>query len=207
MMTTIFDVLDAVRCQVKLRNWCLVVVFDKRSAESYNTGWTKGEGKDAVIYLRPDDQVAMHNVFVDALPWNNFGRKNIGYIMYGAKVIWDFDDDNALKFWIPGTGPAGTPSIDETIPENEEQTINVLEPTDHNWPMFNPYPALGAPTLPSWPRGLPLEDIKVSKCSDTPLHSTELKASSIGVLQSLADYQSDVDTIYRLTMPIPFFFN
>ena len=210
VMTTIFDVSDAVRRQVKLRNWCLVVVFDKRSAESYNTGWTEGEGNDAVVYLRPDDQVAMQKPFVDALPWNHFGRKNIGYlyaIMHGAKVIWDFDDDNALKFWIPGAAPPGAPSIDEAFPEDEGQTIEVLEPKDHDWPTYNPYPALGAPTLPSWPRGLPLEDIKVSNCSDTPLHTIKLKPSSIGVLQSLTDYQPDVDAIFRLTMPIPFFFN
>ena len=92
VMTTIFDVSDAVRRQVKLKNWCLVVVFDKRSAESYDAGWTKGEGNDAVVYLRPDDQVAMRNAvnFVSALPWNHFGRKNIGYlyaIMHGAEVI------------------------------------------------------------------------------------------------------------------------
>ena len=156
VMTTIFDVSDAVRRQVKLRRWCLVVVFDKRSAKTYNTGWMAGEGNDAVVLLRPDDQTDMHNSFVDALPWNHFGRKNIGYlyaIMHGAKVIWDFDDDNALKFWIPGAAPPGAPSIDEAIPESDEQIISVLEPKDHNWPTYNPYPILGAPTLPSWPRG------------------------------------------------------
>ena len=33
------------------------------------------------------------------LPWNHFGRKNIGYlyaILHGATMIWDFDDDNML---------------------------------------------------------------------------------------------------------------
>ena len=210
VMTTIFDVSDAVRRQVKLRSWCLVVVFDKRSAKTYNTGWMAGEGNDAVVFLRPDDQTDMHNSFVDALPWNHFGRKNIGYlyaIMHGAKVIWDFDDDNALKFWIPGAAPPGAPSIDEAIPESDEQTISVLEPKDHRWPTYNPYPILGAPTLPSWPRGLPLDDIKVSNCSDTPLHTIKMKGGSIAVLQSLAEYQPDVDAIFRLTMPIPFYFN
>ena len=209
VMTTIFDVSDAVRRQVKLRNWCLVVIFDKRSAETYNTGWMPGEGNDAVVFLRPDDQVIMGNAFIDALPWNHFGRKNIGYlyaIMHGAKVIWDFDDDNALKFWIPGAAPPGAPSIDDAIPESEEQAIDVLQPKDHNWPTYNPYPTLGAPNLPSWPRGLPLDDIKVSNCSDTPLQRTIIKGGSIGVLQSLADYQPDVDAVFRLTMPIPFFF-
>ena len=212
VMTTIFDVSEAVRRQVKLRNWCLVVIADKKSFETYNTEWTPGEGNDAVVYLRPDDQTNMEHIkpFVDALPWNHFGRKNIGYlyaIMHGAKVIYDFDDDNLLKFWIPGAAPPGAPSLDAAIPDNEEQSIDVSEPKDHNWPTYNPYPILGAPTLPSWPRGLPLDDIKVPNCSNTSLHTRTLKAKSIGVLQSLAEYQPDVDAIFRLTMPIPFFFN
>ena len=95
-----------------------------------------------MVYLTPDNQVAMHNIilFVRALPWNHFGRKNIRYlyaIMHGAEVIWDFDDDNALKFWIPGAAPAGAPSIDKAIPENKEQTIEALEPKDHKWPTYN----------------------------------------------------------------------
>ena len=35
----------------------------------------------------------------DQLPWNHFGRKNLGYlyaIQHGADVIFDFDDDNEL---------------------------------------------------------------------------------------------------------------
>ena len=210
VMTTIFEVSDAVRRQVRLRNWCLVVVADKRSPKTYNTGWMPGEGNEAVVYLTPDDQMVMKNEFADTLPWNNFGRKNVGFlyaIMHGAKVIYDFDDDNLLKFWIPGAAPPGAPSLDAAITDNEEQSIDVLEPKDHNWPTYNPYPVLGAPTLPSWPRGLPLDDIKVPNCSNTPLHNVTLKASSIAVLQSLAEYEPDVDAIYRLTMPIPFFFN
>ena len=210
VMTTIFEVSDAVRRQVRLRNWCLVVVADKRSPKTYNTGWMPGEGNEAVVYLTPDDQMVMKNEFTDALPWNHFGRKNVGYlyaIIHGAKVIYDFDDDNLLKFWIPGAAPPGAPSLDAAITDNEEQSIDVLEPKDHNWPTYNPYPVLGAPTLPSWPRGLPLDDIKVPNCSNTPLHNVTLKASSIAVLQSLAEYEPDVDAIYRLTMPIPFFFN
>ena len=213
VVTTIFEVSESVRRQVKLRGWCLVVVADKKSPKTYDTGWMAGEGNDAVVYLTPDNQTNLDKFtkhFVDALPWNHFGRKNVGYlyaIMHGAKIIWDFDDDNALKFWIPGAAPSGAPSLDAAIPNGEEQSVSVLEPKDHNWPTYNPYPALGAPTLPSWPRGLPLDDIKVPNCSNTPLHTIRVKSSSIAVLQSLAEYQPDVDAIFRLTMPIPFFFN
>ena len=50
--------------------------------------------------------------------------------------------------------------------DSEEQIIEGLEPKDHDWPTYNSYPALGAPTLYSWPRGLLLEDIKASNCSN-----------------------------------------
>ena len=53
--------------------------------------------------------------FVKRLPWNSFGRKNLGYlyaIASGAEVIFDFDDDNLLKFWVPTASPTLTLDID-----------------------------------------------------------------------------------------------
>ena len=58
-----------------------------------------------IFFLSSDDQRNMRSDFVDLLPWQSFGRKNVGYlyaIARGAKVIWDFDDDNFLKFWMKG---------------------------------------------------------------------------------------------------------
>ena len=57
------------------------------------------------------------------MPWNSFGRKNIGYlfaIAHGAKTIWDFDDDNILKFWIKGAAPENSQlDIEDFLPENK----------------------------------------------------------------------------------------
>ena len=89
----------------------------------------------------------------------------------------------------------------------QEEIINVLEPTGHDWPTYNPYPVLGAPTLPSWPRGLPPDDVKEAKCSNTSVKNTKLYSNKIAVLQSLADYQPDVDAIFRITMPVPMWFD
>ena len=212
VVTTIFKPSEAVRRQVRLEGWCLVVVADKSSTDEYNTGWTKGEGNGAVIYLTPKEQEDMKILFVDALPWNHFGRKNAGYvyaIQHGAEVIWDFDDNNMLKFWMSGAAPPGAPSLDTCIPNHENCVhglMEVLLPKDHSWPTFNPYPKLGAPTLPSWPRGLPLDDIKIANSFNAPLRPVTIDCSDIGVLQSLADYQPDVDAIYRSTQSIPFWF-
>ena len=65
---------------------------------------SSGSGAN-IFFLSSDDQKRMNNDFVDLLPWQSFGRKNVGYlfaIARGAKIIWDFDDDNFLKFWIDG---------------------------------------------------------------------------------------------------------
>ena len=211
VLTTIFEPSEAVRRQVRLRGWCLVVVGDRTSPLKYETGWRSGEGSynDAVVYLSPDEQEHLNSPFVDALPWNHFGRKNVGYlyaITHGARVIWDFDDDNMLKFFIEGAAPTGSPSIDAAIPAEEDRLVEVRTLHNHSHPTYNPYPALGAPSLPSWPRGLPPADIKMAECHNSALKSTQVPQESIAVLQSLADYQPDVDAIYRITMPIPFFF-
>ena len=126
-------------------------------------------------------------------------------ITHGASVIWDYDDENMLKFWIPGAAPDGTLSLDATVDmiENGGSLKDILEPQGHKWPTYNPYPIMGAPSLPSWPRGLPLVDIKNSQCSNTPVGSGKLKRESFAVLQSLADVHPDVDAIYRITVPFP----
>ena len=58
-----------------------------------------------MIFLDAQSQNEIKSKFVNNLPWNSFGRKNIGYLYAmanGADFIYDFDDDNALKFWIFG---------------------------------------------------------------------------------------------------------
>lgn len=209
VVATIFEASEAVRRQVRLRDWCLVVVFDKKHVKNYDTEWVSGRGNKVVVILHAEDQIAMNNPFVKGLPWNHFGRKNVGYlyaIQHGATVIWDFDDDNNLKFWVEDAAPPGAPSIEAAVKIRDQDEIEVLEPRKHKWPTFNPYPLLGAPTLPCWPRGLPPDDIKEANCSTTDTKATKVRPRSIAVLQSLAEYQPDVDAVYRITQPIPFWF-
>lgn len=81
---------------------------------------------------------------------------------------------------------------------------------------FNPYPLLGAPSLPCWPRGLPLNRIRDEPLFDEKLNNTNyfsndgnkinLGRPNFAVLQSLADLQPDVDAIYRLVKKTPFYF-
>ena len=71
-----------------------------------------------VIFLSDEDQMKMKIEFVKSIPWHSFGRKNVGYlfaIANGAKSIWDFDDDNILKFWIKNACPDTALEIDHFI--------------------------------------------------------------------------------------------
>ena len=180
-MTTIQAPTEAIDRQIKLHKWCLVVVLDKKTPVPFRSGWIERKGgNDQVVILTTEEQMKMRSPFVNAIPWNHFGSKNIGYLYantHGASVIWDFDDDNMLKFWIPGAAPDGALSLDATVNmiENGGSLIDILETQGHKWPTYNPYPVIGAPSLPSWPRGLPLVDIKNPQCSNTPVASGKLK--------------------------------
>ncbi|KAL3858123.1 hypothetical protein ACJMK2_012734 [Sinanodonta woodiana] len=187
--------LDDNKMNFKNTSWCLVVVADiqTQSRESY---MTELGGKEAnVVFLEPDDHGKLYPAISNTLPWKHFGRKNIGYIYaihHGAEYIWDFDDDNMglidldmfaaktnFKYNIPCSGLSK--------------------------PMINPYPYFGVKETYSWPRGFPLEEIRNPAVTPDICHSNA--SLTIGVIQSLANKQPDVDAIYRLTRDNPFDFN
>ena len=99
---------------------------------------------------------------VDVLPWNHFGRKNIGYIYaihHGAQIIWDFDDDNILltKHHMFELSP-GASSIQKKIESNSTIQIPLANPlfavleainySKKKMLSFNPYPLMDCPTKP-----------------------------------------------------------
>jgi hypothetical protein len=73
-------------------------------------------------------------------------------------------------------------------------------------PAFNPYPLMGAPSSPNWPRGYPLTLVKDQKHTAASVFTSTLPQSQVAVVQSLANHDPDIDAIYRLTMPLPFDF-
>ncbi|KAK3595731.1 hypothetical protein CHS0354_025355 [Potamilus streckersoni] len=194
VVTTIFKPSESVRYIIKNPNWCMVVVADiqTQSKESYiaELGY-KGEN---VIFLEPDDHAKLYPAISNALPWKHFGRKNIGYIYaihHGAEYIWDFDDDNIgiidLEMLRANTNPW------YLTPCSELST-----------PLINPYPYFGVNETYSWPRGFPLEEIR--NPAVTPELCQTNVSLTIGVIQSLANKQPDVDAIYRFTRDNPFNF-
>lgn len=198
VVTTIFEPSAAVKDMIErnAEGWCTVIVADRKSPTTYSI-----DSNHMVVYLSADTQAIMRqdNDFLSSIPWNHFGRKNIGFlfsIQHGAKFVWDFDDDNVL---LAGKSPL--------LPVSAAGDVEVMIPQNHSSAVFNPYPAMGAPHRPSWPRGQPLETIQMASTFATPLRKARIKASHIGVVQSLANHDPDMDAIYRLTMPTPFDFN
>ena len=138
------------------------------------------------------------------LPWNHFGRKNIGLLFalhHGAKVIYDTDDDNEIQpstswtEWLNQTEPVVSRFFDApTGPAGSSNGVTTS---------INPYPYFGAPD--TWPRGIPLDDIR--PLASEILTVTAGPPKSLGVVQSLANHDPDVDAIYRLgPLPLPFHF-
>ncbi len=195
--TTILEVNPAVVQFVEHFETNLVVVGDMKTNHSL---WKDFESNHVnVVYLSPGDQTSLGYEISKYIPWNHFGRKSIGFlfaIKSGAQTIYDFDDDNHLSI-----------SADFSILNSFD--ITTIS-SDHH--VFNPYPFFEATHSGKdafvWPRGFPLGFIRDTEAYDSS-HVHQIKNVSlenIAVFQSLADHDPDVDAIYRLSRPLPVYF-
>lgn len=130
------------------------------------------------------------------------------YHSHERQVIYDVDDDNAMI-----NPAAGVPYADL-----QTKVYPTLFSGGDSSRVHNPYPCFDGPGN-AWPRGFPLESINdpdSTACGLDPMQSTSdaiLKDGTprrpLGVVQSLANHDPDVDAIYRLTFPpggLPFNF-
>jgi hypothetical protein len=205
VVTTINPPTPAVIRQSEQLGWCLVVVGDKKGPRYYNLS----TAVNVTIFLDVEQQLQFlgKNQLGTILPWNHFGRKNIGYlfaIYHRARAIFDFDDDNLLVskrtlILVPGHAHHG----------HSGPVTNVFHaeaPVEYNYTVINPYPLLGSNVDSSWPRGYPLLEIKSTHFDHSrilPMKKVILAAPAVGVIQYLANHDPDVDAIYRLTKPLP----
>lgn len=130
---------------------------------------------DDVEYLSIEKQ----KQYAFDLPYNHYARKMIGYlyaIQNNADIIVDTDDDNI-------------PYNDWSFPDKglfqisrNKDFINIYGHYTHN---------------NIWPRGLPLNYIYRVGCFETKKTVLERQ---VGIWQGLADYDPDVDAIYRLAV-------
>lgn len=209
VVTTIFEPTHLLHQLRNLSSWCLVVVGDRKTNHS---AWRDfvNVASDKVVYLSDEKQKQLPYKISAILPWDHFGRKNVGYVYavhHGAKFIWDTDDDNVLK------DPERLTSLVTKLAANE-QYLTVIPSLHHLW---NPYPHFRS-ILPqtaaaqdiSWPRGFPLPFVKDSAAASIEgngiMKFSRVRPHQIGVYQSLADNDPDVDALYRLTRHTPLSF-
>ena len=191
VVTTIFPP-SKLFSQIDFATWCVVVVGDRKSVP-----FTFKHPK--LVLLTAKDQETLP--YTISVPWNHFARKNLGYlyaIHHGAEIIYDTDDDNLLS--------------SNYIPINIffKETTMYSEARNTHRHLYNPYPdflpvdATGEPVV-AWPRGFPLESITDSSTYGAPINKFR-NGSDVSVVQSLANSDPDVDSIYRLTHGVPLFF-
>ena len=186
--------------------WCTVVVGDRKSPAKEE--WLQdfdemGGNVSALHFLSAPDQDSLPFATAREIPWNHFGRKNVGYlyaIAQGAQVIYDTDDDNELHE--PGPGERLTRAAAALMSERTP----CLQMCEQSVEVYNPYPGFLQRTAiaadsPAWPRGFPLDRIH-----DKATHNASMcdaSCSTVSILQSLADNDPDVDAIYRMTRALP----
>ncbi|KAK3577024.1 hypothetical protein CHS0354_003093 [Potamilus streckersoni] len=194
VVTTIFKPSESVRNIVENPKWCVVIVADRQTQSRFSYMSELGYKGENFVFLEPDDHERLYPTISKALPWKHFGRKNIGYIYsihHRAEYICDFDDDNVGL-------------INLTMITAKTNYSYLIPCPGWSATMINPYPYFGVDETYSWPRGFPLEEIRNPIV--TPLLCKSNVSMTIGVIQSLANKQPDVDAIYRLTRDNPFDF-
>lgn len=182
--TTIFDVSEAVQKFMLLPDsFCLIIVADRKTP-TFNYSKLVSN-KLFFLTCEIQEQIQNSYEFFKLLPWNNFGRKNLGYIFAltaGAEAIFDMDDDNII---------ISTTEFQEIFKEPAMSYYVVKNVTIINSLKF--FKSKETDFL--WPRGFPLEKIKSKKNEFFKVS----KPQNILIWQSLADNDPDVDAIFRMT--------
>lgn len=223
VVTTIFPPSSAIELITKYPDFCVVIVADKKTPNPYALAG------DNVVVLNVREQEAMTDEFTTAIPWNHFGRKNIGFmyaIAHGATHVFDFDDDNEP---VP-RGPENAPTYEFQIPK----TVTMFKPAaptdgeaapsikiaahsantstskgNGECTSINLYPAMSLTPTVAWPRGFPLTQIRNPACTPTAEGVAKMPvvdSAVVAVFQSLANHDPDVDALFRLTQPLPIMF-
>ncbi len=189
----------AIKQFLGLGDWCLVVVTDTDGPESHQAELLH---ENKVVFLTRERQVELAEqlLFVKKMPLRHFARKSIAYlyaIANGATFIWDFDGANIR-------------SLNETLAKytdasHQTRVVSAVDTRNNSdCTAFNPYPFFRSSEKSVWPRGFPLNKVRASECQlATTYCLMEVPTKNIGIFQSLADMDPDVDAVYRLTEPLP----
>ncbi|XP_058967286.1 uncharacterized protein [Pocillopora verrucosa] len=174
VLTTVNPPTADVKKLAGMKGWKVVVVGDTKTP----TDWSYPN----CVFLSIEKQKTLGYRIHDFLPYNSYGRKNIGYlyaIQHGAKIIYETDDDNS-----PASG-------DIAFHHQLETGDFYVYKTDST--VVNPYEHFGQTTI--WPRGYPLERI-----ADRSSHNfLKCRGADTSIQQGVVNGDPDVDAIFRLT--------
>lgn len=160
----------------KKRGYSFIVIGDESSPKDFHL--------DGCQFYNIEDQIKTGFKFAHMCPTRHYARKNIGYLIAiknGTTIIVETDDDNMPydTFWRH---------------PRRNQKEKILEKT--GW--VNIYRFFSDENI--WPRGMPLEQINHEIPSYESLGTREMNCP---IQQGLADENPDVDSIYRLILPLP----
>jgi hypothetical protein len=89
VITSIFNPTQAIESFAALKDYQLIVVGDKKTPANWSF--------ENCTYINVEDQLSLSPSLANAIPFNHYGRKMLGYVyamQQGADVIIDTDDDN-----------------------------------------------------------------------------------------------------------------
>lgn len=206
VVTTIFTPNESILRVSNLKWWCLVVVGDTISPDE---DYKELVMKENVFYLTAEfqEKSSDYSRFVQMLPFKSFARKNVGYlfaIQFGAKVIYDFDDDNINTVLEDGKTIPPPFLYNEDVGFEKSVLLQYVEPSENVESLaFNPYNFMGPSHEASWPRGFPLDQLQENfkNRNANEVNFGDIKYSSIGVIQSLCNEDPDTDAVFRMTRP------
>jgi hypothetical protein len=94
IITTINEIENLYQIHERCPDWVPIIVGDMKTPHDINRRICKETGS---IYLDPETQMKLGFTHAAAIPWNCYGRKNIGYLFAykeGAQLFFLTDDDN-----------------------------------------------------------------------------------------------------------------
>lgn len=191
--------------------WCLIIVGDEITPDAEYEQLSRDHSHLYYLSATYQKHNLESNEFMARMPYKSFARKNIGYLFalyHGAKVIFDFDDDNILTPVLENTTLAPPFFWKNQIHGKDEwpeasmllQFFDAESTSKDPRLSFNPFKYMKASVKDSWPRGFPLDDLQED--FETPAKEVlvgDIPYTAIGVIQALCDGNPDTDAIFRLT--------
>lgn len=175
VITTINAPNDAIKKFAALGDWQIVLIGDRKSPVCERAPM------DRVTFLSIEDQKSLGFRVHDELPYNHYGRKNLGYLYalkQGARIIADTDDDNIPY---PNWGSIVTKPSPASFAVAGCDYFNIYAPFTNEF---------------VWPRGFPLN--RLQQNNEAFLSRENGQLDDVAVWQGLADLDPDVDAIHRL---------